>query len=147
MNIALISYGSIEKRLRFNINDHLQLHPSEYLKTCTSVAGLEYARKASSFPTILPREVIESLPTAKEGNVFRSVCHSVHRGVCIQGGSASRVKGGWADPPLGLPRRPLRSASESGSQVMTSSGGHCSSRYTSYWNAFLLPPATVVGGR
>ena len=35
--------------------------------------------------------------------------------------------GGWADPPL-----------EADLRVLTSSGGHCSGWYASYWNAFLL---------
>ena len=45
-----------------------------------------------------------------------SVNHSVHRG-------------GGGLPPEGLPTHP---------PVLTSSGGHCSSQYTFYWNAFLL---------
>ena len=31
--------------------------------------------------------------------------------------------------------------------VLTSSGGHQSRRYASYWNAFLLPPANKVWGK
>ena len=45
------------------------------------------------------------LPTAREGNVFRSVCHSVSQGggVCIQGGGDSAPgdvhPGGWVVIP------------------------------------------------
>ena len=55
------------------------------------------------------------LPTVKEGNVFRSISHSVLAGECL----------------------PTRGS-------LPSSGSHCSGRYTSYWNAFLLPPANRV---
>ena len=127
-----------------------------------------------------------SLPTAREGTVFRSVCQSfcprgqggvgfpacisghmtrgLHPGVCIWGGvsrgcvsrgcvsrrvciqrglhrgSASRVEGmhlwglhpdgGWGHPHC-------LSWGDWQIPLMTSSGGHCSGRYTSYWNAFL----------
>ena len=56
------------------------------------------------------------LPTAREG--FSEVCHSVHRGSLLPG---LRVLGSREVPP-----------------VLTSSTGHCSGRYASYWNAFLL---------
>ena len=63
-------------------------------------------------------KALHFLPTAREGNIFRSVCHSVHGG----GGG-----GGWtASAPGGRPPE------------LTSSGGHCSGQYTSYWNAFLF---------
>ena len=55
----------------------------------------------------LQEQFLHLLPTARKGNVFKGVCHSVH----------------WGG---GLPRVP------------TSSGSHCSGRYASYWNAFLL---------
>ena len=65
---------------------------------------------------------MSSLPTAREGNVFRSVCLStwgicLQRGVCLQMGGLP-LKGGWL--------------------VLTSNGGHFSGRYASYLNAFLL---------
>ena len=70
-----------------------------------------------------------------QGNVFTPVCHSVHRGVWLQGGSATRgaacrgsasrgvcLQGkGWADPPIGY------------YEIRSMIG-----RYASYWNAFLL---------
>ena len=66
------------------------------------------------------------LPTAREGNVSRSMRHSVHRvglypkggGLCPQGGD--RCSGGSGYP-----------------LVLTSSVGHCSGQHASYWNAFL----------
>ena len=88
------------------------------------------------------------LPTAREGNVFRSVCPSV----------CQRRVGGREDdlPKGGLPRggsglltgRSTDRASAKrgfciclrGGQtplVVTSSCGHCRGRYASYWNAFL----------
>ena len=95
---------------------------------------------------------IYSLPTAS---------HSVHKGgrglplwglrtrrVCLQGSlhpeeSASK---GWRDPPPeGLSRGGghtlwvcIRESAHPLLLVVTSSGDHCSSRYASYWNAFLL---------
>ena len=54
----------------------------------------------------------------KEGNVFESVSHYVQR-----------EGWGWCLPPGGNWVYPL---------VLTSSGGHCSGRYASYSNAFLL---------
>ena len=103
----------------------------------------------------------------KESNIFRSICNSVHRtGVCIQGdegvfihggvGSVSRGwrfcfqgvgqtppglpqeglhPGGFGETPLGLPQEGGRWVDP---PVVTSSGGPCSSRYASYWNAFLF---------
>ena len=59
----------------------------------------------------LPRKV-------REGNVFRSICHSVHK----EEGLSSGQRPPWTETPLKL----------------TSSGSHCSGWYTSYWNAFLL---------
>ena len=59
--------------------------------------------------------------TAREGNVFRGMCHSVHRGVSIQSPEAKSLSGGGAV-----------------SCVLTSSGGHCCGRYASYWNAFFI---------
>ena len=94
------------------------------------------------------------LQTAKESNVFRSVClrlspkgRSASRGSASEGGvsgegSASgggdlpTVWGGGDLPTGGVCPTPL--------SVLTSSGCHCNSRYASYLNAFLLPPANVV---
>ena len=55
------------------------------------------------------------LPTAREGNVFKGVCPPT-RGIWILGGVCL-----MDNPPL-----------------VTSSGGHCSSWYAFYWNAFLF---------
>ena len=86
--------------------------------------------------------VRDSLPTARESNIFRSDCQSLcpqvgrgglplgslHLGGLPRGESPSR--GGWADP------FPPGSASREGSAPSPS--GHCSGRYASYWNAFLF---------
>ena len=79
----------------------------------------------------LPLEIIFLLSTTKlrQGNVFTPVCHSVHRGVSapVHAGihallgrhpSPGQSPLPWADTP--------------------SPGGHCSGRYASYLNAFLL---------
>ena len=79
------------------------------------------------------------LPTAREGNVFRSVCQSfcahgrggsTYRRACLQGSL----------PPgsllLGVCIRGVCQP-QTPNLVVTSSGGHWSSRYASYWNAFL----------
>ena len=55
-----------------------------------------------------------------------SVSHSVHKGVCL-----------WGLPP-GMSAFSGRSAYGDLHAVLTSSGGHCSGRYASYWNAFLF---------
>ena len=62
------------------------------------------------------------LPTTREGNFFKSMCHSVHR------------KGEDGCTPLSGGRFPL----DRDPLVLTSSGSHYSSQYTSYWNAFLF---------
>ena len=82
------------------------------------------------------------VPTTREGNVFRGVCLTT--GGCLISGQRPHL---WTDgqrPPFWseipsdreppwketpLARDPL---------VLTSSGSHCSSRYASYWNAFLF---------
>ena len=80
------------------------------------------------------------LPTAREGNVFRSVCHSVHRGVydvtsyLVPCSFRSKLSG-----PLFLPRGVCLLSRGSGyPPVLTSGCSQCSSRYASYWNAFLF---------
>ena len=101
------------------------------------------------------------LPTAREGNVFRSVCHSVHREVS----TLTPLPLLWTEttfrlsidrdssPPLNLDREPPWRQNpppplwrKTTSWVLTSDGGHCSSQYEcmqecippSYWNAFLF---------
>ena len=92
---------------------------------------------------------------AKEGNFFRSVCHSVHGGMGV-GQTHLPVPGGKPPPPAS--RHPQKEHgtrqevasytfleitwNQTGSDIiyplaLTSSGSHCSSRYTSYRNAFL----------
>ena len=48
--------------------------------------------------------------------------------------SPSPVQTPGSRPPRGRPATP----------VVTSSGGHCSSRCASYWNAFLLPDMSIL---
>ena len=63
-------------------------------------------------------EVDLLLPTAREGNVFRSVCHFV------RGGGRQRPSP-WTEMPLD---RDPRTETPPHPQVLTSSGGHCSGR-------------------
>ena len=87
-----------------------------------------------------------------------SVSHSVHRrdlhsggsatrGVCLQRGLPTRGSAyrefayrGSASRGRGSASRGRGSASGGSAHphCVTSIGGHCSSRYVSYWNAFLL---------
>ena len=60
-----------------------------------------------------------------------SVSHFVHGGgVCLQGKESVSGRGGL--PPG------LRGSAQAPPPVLTSSGGHCSGQYVSYWNAFFL---------
>ena len=73
---------------------------------------------------------IISLNLHNQGMCIQGICYW-GEGVCLRGylhpwGSAS---GGRASASRGLGQT---------SPIMTSSGGNCSSRYASYWNAFLL---------
>ena len=72
------------------------------------------------------------LPTVREGYIFRSVC------MFTVGGRLSSTREDGGLPPRGLgygsrgwelPNRP---------PLLTSTGGHCSSQYASYWTAFFL---------
>ena len=92
------------------------------------------------------------LPTAREGNVLRSI--RLSRGVpafkgwsASEGGSASKVGesasewGSASKGELGLHlKREGVCISKVGlpTPVITSSGGHCSGRCASYWNALVL---------
>ena len=84
------------------------------------------------FYIILKNRLHSLLTTAREGNIFRSICLTMG-GICLQRGSLP-PKGclppGRRGLPLGvLARTPL---------VLISSSSHCSGQYTSYWNTFLL---------
>ena len=73
------------------------------------------------------------LPSATtEGNVFISVCHSVH------GWGVSASGSGGCTPPADTPigRHPPRQTSPRADNPPPD--GHCSGRYASYWNAFLF---------
>ena len=90
---------------------------------------------------------IGQTPTAREGNVFRSVCHSVHRWREADSletdppseGKPTRTK---SRPPWRqTPRKEhgtRKKVTSYTSLVLTSSGGHCSGRCASYWNEFLF---------
>ena len=105
-----------------------------------------------------------SLPTAREGNVFRSVCHSVHRGrqIPLEGdllwrespldrdllGQRPPDRDPWTQTPRTEPpgQRPPNRVPQTETPwtqtrlplVLTSSGGHCSSRCAFYWNALFF---------
>ena len=60
---------------------------------------------------------------------------SANRWVCLQEGG---LQGGWIDSQ-GLPQTWVCIQGRSAPlQVGTAIGGHCSSRYASYWNALLV---------
>ena len=63
-----------------------------------------------------------SLPTTRKGNVFTGVCLGGGR-VCLLCGGEGGLLGGSASWRL---------------PIVTSSDGHCSGWYTSYWNVFLF---------
>ena len=84
----------------------------------------------------------------REGNVFTSVCHSVHGGsgyTWFQVPSEDvKPEGEWVYQKVGIPEEvdqvypypaPSRKVRTPG---LISSGGHQSGQYTSYWNAFLF---------
>ena len=107
---------------------------------------LEKGKCISDFLNIRCNCPVLFLLTTREGNVFRSVCLVIlftgwvclWSGVCIWRGSTSgrgRV-GIWRG--VCIWRGSASEGSLSNPPVLTSSGGHCSSRYTSYWNASLL---------
>ena len=66
----------------------------------------------------------------------KSVSHSVYRGVCGPR-RVSALRGDLGSRGGSLPTRGAYRQSANDMQHFTSSG-HCSGRYTSYWNAFLL---------
>ena len=72
-------------------------------------------------------------PTASEGDVLRSVSHSVK----VKGGGESPSP--WTETPrTETPHSGQRPPGGRHPWVLTSSGGHCSGGYASYWNIFLL---------
>ena len=90
------------------------------------------------------------LPTARQGNVFRSVSHSVQRGrrSILWTNTPDRQRPPLTETPLGkrppwtktqLERDPLgQKPIWTETPLSGQSDGHCSSQYTSYLNAFLL---------
>ena len=90
---------------------------------------LLYCRKYLSFLAVIDF-MFQSLflRTAREGNVFRSVCQSFcPRGFCLQGKES--VSGGGLPPGL-------RGSAQAPPPVLASSDGHCSSQCVSYCDAF-----------
>ena len=65
------------------------------------------------------------------GSAYRRVCTD---GVCIWRGSASRKYASMGSASGVLPNHP----------ILTSSGGHSTGRYASYWNAFLFQTVFAV---
>ena len=75
-----------------------------------------------------------------QGNIFRSVCHSVHRGggACSKfgGGACSKFSGGGVPAPNfrgGVPAPNFRGGGSPIFGIRSTFG-----RYASYWNAFFL---------
>ena len=83
------------------------------------------------------------LPTAREGNVFTSVCHSVHRGKVRQADPPPGQSPPGQRPPLWKEHGTRQEVNHPPHLLLTSSG-HCSSGYTSYRNAFLLKLKSVL---
>ena len=71
-----------------------------------------------------------------QGNIFASVCHSVHRGVCFS--ACLDTPPPVVDTPTWGQAPPRCSACW---EIRSTSG-----RYVSYWNAILLPPFCSPGG-
>ena len=71
----------------------------------------------------------------RKGNLFTPVCDSVHgrRGISLNPGA---VYNPTRQTPQG---RHLLPPSADTPQTATPDDGHCSKRYTSHWNAILLP--------
>ena len=92
---------------------------------------------------LLSRLLLPSATYLRQGNVFTSVCHSVHRG-CLGGHPPGRHLPGqtapWADPqgrhPIGQ-TTPWADTS-SWADTPCPADGYCSGWYASYWNAFLF---------
>ena len=107
----------IGKLAKEGVNIHDIVHTPEIAYTGTTRNIFpDYSRATAQDPPIR----YFNYRSQEKGNVFRGVCESFRSRIGGQGGQAFRS--GWR-PPVLLP---------------TSSGGHCSRRYASYWNAFLF---------
>ena len=84
-----------------------------------------------------PLAAIFLLPQTKlrKGNVFTSVSQEFcpHGGRCTPPGADRQTPSPWADTSLGRHPNPRQTI-----PPPPKSDGHCSRRYTSYWNAFLF---------
>ena len=112
------------------------LHPSVILfKEGLPQCMLGYTPKQPPPSSPEADTLLEQMATAADGmhptwmhSCFTSVCHSVHRwGECMPGRAC--VPRGWGHAYLG--------GGVAGG-VRGRRDGHCSGRYASYWNAFLL---------
>ena len=70
----------------------------------------------------------------QQGYVFARVCHSVHRG----------VSGRHTHRQIPFLGRPPCSGTPLWADTPPPCDGHCSGRYTSYWNAFLLTLLVII---
>ena len=121
----------------------------------------EDVRLISDTVIFIHRKLLPPATKLRQGNVFTSVCDSVHRGslsrrglcpggVSVQGGQGSLSEGGlcpWGLCPRGVPvQGGLCPERGSLSRESLSMGGLCQGdphmvtcgQYASYWNAFLL---------
>ena len=128
------------------------LHPSvvptrfthTHACTHTRTQRKTHRHTRSAFGKIPVTSHVLSLPTAREGNVFRRVSQSFCSG------------GRETEPPLDTPptdtawteNPPDRESppTETHPLLLTSSGSQCSSRFASYWNAFLFSFLKLFGG-
>ena len=108
------SVAIVNTALRYEVLENMFMISKPHYKSCGEVV---FVKK-----TVLYHY---RLPTAREGNVFKDIC------LFTRGVGYPPLE---ADTPYSGGRPPL----EVDPLVLTSSGGHCSGRYTSYWNAFLL---------
>ena len=95
-----------------------------------------YFPKRNLFHLVLKSSIIflKCLPSVREGNVFRVVPLST-KGPPSPPLLVMEPYSGWRPPPK--EHRIRQEVTSYIPPLLTRSGGHCSGRYASYWNAFL----------